>query len=84
MPHFALLYVKWKGLYNFLLDPEDVDKIEDTDLSVDRFMNSMRCIWSLGVRVVTIVVTREDIYRRSAVTFETLKESPLESTVSKK
>ncbi|KAH6667354.1 hypothetical protein B0J14DRAFT_603251 [Halenospora varia] len=83
VPHIALFYVTWKGLYNPLLYLGDVDRVEDTDMDIDTFMNCMRCIWSLGVRGITIVVTGEDICQRSAVIFETPKESPLESSVSK-
>lgn len=82
VPHIALFYATWKVLYNPLILYGDVDKVEDTDMDIDTVLNCLECIWHLGVRDVTIIVTGEDICHRSAVIFEIPKESPLETGVS--
>jgi hypothetical protein len=80
VPHIALSQAAWKKLYNHLLYAGDV--VEDEDMSGDNFLNCMACIWDLGVRDVTILVTGEDTYHRSAIKFETPKE-PIGKCITK-
>jgi hypothetical protein len=83
VPHIALFQATWKKLYNPLLCAGHYDEVEDEAMSLDTLLNCMAWIWFWGVRDVTILVTGKDTYHRSAIKFETPKESPLESGIAK-
>ena len=82
VPHIALFHATWKRLYNYFTYDKHGDVVEGEGFNF-KILDCMACIWPLGVRDLTILVSGEDTCHRSTVKFETPKKGPLESSITK-